>query len=96
VAPAELEALLVDHDEITDAAVIGVAAEREGDGQVPKAFVVKKDGSSITEQQIMEWVKSKVVAYKCIGHVKFIDKVPKSASGKILRKDLRVGEKTFA
>jgi len=97
VAPAELEDLLAKHEEVVDAAVIGVAAPREGDGQVPKAFVVKKEGSQLTEDTLKAWVKERVVSYKCLGRVEFIEKVPKSASGKILRKDLRAKEgKTFA
>jgi acyl-CoA synthetase (AMP-forming)/AMP-acid ligase II len=97
VAPAELEDLLLKHPEIVDAAVIGVAAPREGDGQVPKAFVVKQEGSELTEEAVKKWAMEKVNAYKAIAHVEFIDKVPKSASGKILRKDLRAREgNTFA
>jgi len=97
VAPAELEALLVECADIQDAAVIGIAAQRDGDGQIPKAFVVKKEGVELSEDSVKEWVQARVVSYKCLGRVEFVEKIPKSASGKILRKELRAREgKTFA
>ncbi|MGB3353397.1 MAG: 4-coumarate--CoA ligase family protein [Mycobacterium sp.] len=86
VPPAELEAVLLAHPQISDAAVIGVQDD-EGE-EVPKAFVVKAD-SALTEAEVMEFVASQVAPYKKVRQVEFIDAVPKSASGKILRKDLR-------
>jgi 4-coumarate--CoA ligase len=86
VAPAELEALLVTHPRILDAAVIGVDVPGT---EVPRAYVVT-DGS-ISEQEIKDFVKSHVADYKQLrGGVAFLDVIPKSPSGKILRKDLRV------
>jgi acyl-coenzyme A synthetase/AMP-(fatty) acid ligase len=55
---------------------------------VPKAFVVKQSGAELTEAQVMEFVASHVAPYKKVRQVAFIDVIPKSASGKILRKDL--------
>ncbi|KAF9182212.1 putative fatty-acid--CoA ligase FadD10 [Haplosporangium sp. Z 767] len=92
VAPAELEALLLDHPLIMDAAVIGVE-DKEQATEVPMAFVVKAPdaGDALTEKAIEDYVASKVAAHKKLrGGVRFIDVVPKSAAGKILRKDLRV------
>jgi acyl-CoA synthetase (AMP-forming)/AMP-acid ligase II len=87
VAPAELEALLLTHPEILDAAVVG---SLDDDGQeIPKAFVVRLDGSSIDEHAVMSFVASHVAPHKKVRAVSFIDDVPKSAAGKILRKDLR-------
>jgi acyl-coenzyme A synthetase/AMP-(fatty) acid ligase len=86
VAPAELEALLVSHPDILDAAVIGV--ESEGT-EVPRAYVVA-DPKQINEQAVKDFVKKNAAQYKQLrGGVVFIEAIPKSASGKILRKDLR-------
>jgi acyl-CoA synthetase (AMP-forming)/AMP-acid ligase II len=88
VAPAELEAVLIAHPEIADAAVIGVPDKESGE-ELPKAFVVRAPGSQVTEEQVIEYVTSKVAPHKKIRFVEFIEQVPKAASGKILRKDLR-------
>ncbi|KAF9086775.1 hypothetical protein BGX23_008576 [Mortierella sp. AD031] len=91
VAPAELEALLIAHPAIMDAAVIGVE-NKEQATEVPLAFVVKAPGQeALSEKDVIEYVASKVAAHKRLrGGVRFIEAVPKSAAGKILRKDLRV------
>ncbi|GAA0671370.1 4-coumarate--CoA ligase family protein [Kitasatospora atroaurantiaca] len=87
VAPAELEALLLTHPEIADAAVIGVTG---GDGvERPKAYVVRAPGSGLTEQEVTDFVAGQVAPYKKVREVEFLDVVPKSASGKILRRELR-------
>jgi acyl-CoA synthetase (AMP-forming)/AMP-acid ligase II len=91
VAPAELEAVLLASPDVADAAVIGVYDER-GD-EVPKAFVVRAPGSSATEDDVMAFVAERSAPYKRVRQVKFIEAVPKSASGKILRRELRVREK---
>jgi 4-coumarate--CoA ligase len=87
VAPAELEALLLTHPEIADAAV--VAALDEEAGEIPKAFVVLKDGSQLDAEAVMQFIGSQVAPHKKVRAVAFIDAVPKSAAGKILRKDLK-------
>lgn len=91
VAPAELEALLIAHPAILDAAVIGVE-NKEQATEVPLAFVVKAPGhENLSEKDVIDYVASKVAAHKKLrGGVRFIEAVPKSAAGKILRKDLRV------
>jgi acyl-CoA synthetase (AMP-forming)/AMP-acid ligase II len=88
VAPAELEAVLIGHPDIADAAVIGVKDDETGE-ELPKAFVVRAPGSEITEDAVMAYMAEKVAPHKKIRFVEFIDQVPKSAAGKILRKDLK-------
>lgn len=87
VAPAELEALLINHAEVQDVAVIGVPDESAG--ELVKAFVVRTPGSAIGEDDVKAFVSDRVATYKQIDLVEFIDAVPKSASGKILRRELR-------
>jgi acyl-CoA synthetase (AMP-forming)/AMP-acid ligase II len=88
VPPAELEAVLLSHDAVADAAVVGVVDTESGE-EVPKAFVVRQPDASLTEAEVMEFVAGQVAPYKKVRKVEFIDAIPKSASGKILRKDLR-------
>ncbi|MBA0569766.1 hypothetical protein Golob_003476 [Gossypium lobatum] len=87
VAPAELEAMLIAHPEIIDAAV--VAMKDEAAGEVPVAFVVRSDKSQISEDEIKQYISKQVVFYKRISRVFFIETIPKAPSGKILRKELR-------
>jgi len=90
VAPAELEALLLSHPRVSDCAVI--PKDDEEGGEVPKAFVVKN--GTVTEQELIEFIKAKVAHFKQLrGGVQFIDAIPKSASGKILRRVLRDQER---
>lgn len=89
VAPAELEAILRTHPSVDDAAVI--AKPHETLGETPHAFVVTKPGSdAVTERELQEFVEDRVVDYKQLaGGVEFIDSVPKSATGKIMRRELQ-------
>ena len=90
VPPAELEAVLLTHEEIADAAVIGV---RDADGEeIPKAFVVRQEDSTLDADAVMAFVASQVAPHKKVRVVEFIEAIPKSAAGKILRKDLRARE----
>uniref|UniRef100_A0A1I8IF60 AMP-binding domain-containing protein n=1 Tax=Macrostomum lignano TaxID=282301 RepID=A0A1I8IF60_9PLAT len=88
VAPAELEALLLECPDVTDAGVVARPDERAG--ELPVAFVVRREGSLASEADIQRWVAERVAPHKRLeGGVRFIDAVPKAASGKILRKRLR-------
>ncbi len=87
VAPAELEALLITHPKIADVAVIGVPDDEAG--EIPKAFVTTPPGETITLEEIQALVSENLVSYKQIKQFEVIEAIPKSASGKILRKDLR-------
>jgi len=86
VAPAELEAILVAHPKIRDAAVIGKPDDEAG--EVPIAFVVITD-PALNETQIKDYMASTLAHYKKIHKVHFVDEIPKSPSGKILRRLLR-------
>ena len=85
VAPAELEAILVEHPAVADAAVIGVPDEEAG--EIPKAFVVLSDPDADTDE-IRAFVAEKVAHYKKLRRFEVVDEIPKSASGKILRREL--------
>ncbi|KAK9272596.1 hypothetical protein L1049_002970 [Liquidambar formosana] len=87
VPPAELEALLVSHPSIADAAV--VPQKDNVAGEVPVAFVVRSNGFDLTEEAVKEFIAKQVVFYKKLHKVYFVHAIPKSPSGKILRKDLR-------
>ncbi|KAL0699766.1 hypothetical protein Bca4012_055888 [Brassica carinata] len=86
VAPAELEALLVTHPDILDAAVIPFPDKEAG--QYPMAYVTRKLESDLSEKQIIDFISKQVAPYKKIRKVAFINSIPKNASGKTLRKDL--------
>lgn len=91
VAPAELEALLLTHEHVSDAAVIQIPDEVSG--ELPRAYVVMKNdeaSAKTTEMDLYEWMKEKTAPHKRLdGGVVFTDTIPKSASGKILRRILR-------
>jgi acyl-CoA synthetase (AMP-forming)/AMP-acid ligase II len=86
VPPAELEALLVGHPAVADAAVIPI--RDDAGGEAPKACVVPA-GDELDEDELMAWVAERVAPYKRIRAVEVVDEIPKSASGKIMRRLLR-------
>lgn len=87
VYPRELEEVMIQHEAVSLVAVIGIPDDKMG--EEIKAFVVKKEGFSVTEEELMEYSKSKLAAYKYPRIVEFIDALPMSATGKILKKELR-------
>lgn len=93
VAPAELEHLLRSIPDIDAAGVIGIPNPRKG--EVPVAFIKKKEGSTITENAIHEFLASKVAPFKLIEKYIYVESIPTTASGKILRKELKKMYKCF-
>lgn len=94
VAPAELEALLVTHPAVADAAVIPVPDASAG--EIPKAFVVLKAGAKAGVDELMEFIAARVAPYKRIRLLDMLDEIPKSPSGKILRRVLVEQERAKA
>jgi acyl-coenzyme A synthetase/AMP-(fatty) acid ligase len=92
VPPAELEGILMSHEDIDDVAVVGIY-NKEQATEVPRAYVVPRKGvkgDKETEQKIVKWLEAKVAGHKRLrGGVGFVDAIPKTASGKILRRVLK-------
>jgi acyl-CoA synthetase (AMP-forming)/AMP-acid ligase II len=94
VPPAELEAVLLSHPAVADAAVIPSPDERAG--EVPKALVVLKEESVVSPEDLMAFVAARVAPYKKVRRIEFVEQIPKSASGKILRRVLVERERSRA
>lgn len=96
MAPPELEAVLLSHPQIIDAAVIGVSIPGR-DGELPRAYVVRRpgpEGVKLTEDEVKKYLASRLAKYKALtGGVKFTDSIAKNASGKILKRILREDSK---
>ncbi len=89
IAPAELEAVIMEHPAVEDCAVVGIPEENLG--EIPKAFIVRRDGCRLESEEIVRFVAERVAPYKKIRDVAFIREIPKNPSGKILRRILKVG-----
>ena len=87
IAPAELEAVLLEHPDVADCGVTGVPDEEAG--EVPKAFVVPHAGRTLDLEALAGFVAERVAGYKQIRHFEVIDRIPRTASGKILRRMLK-------
>ncbi|PWA60667.1 4-coumarate--CoA ligase-like 3 [Artemisia annua] len=92
IAPADLEDVLASHPDILDAAVTG--ARDEEAGEVPVAFVTRRPGAEVSESSIIEFVAKQVAPYKKMRRVIFTNVIPRSAAGKILRRELK--DKSFS
>jgi long-chain acyl-CoA synthetase len=86
VGPAEVEAVLCEHPAVADAGVIGRANEEAG--EIPKAFVQLRPNAQATADELIAFVKERIADYKRVREIEFIEKVPRTASGKILRREL--------
>lgn len=89
MAPAELEEVLRDNPKVADAAVIGIP--HDAHGEVPRAYVVLKPDAFIKPEALHSFVSTKVAPYKALrGGIVFVDAIPKTPSGKILRRQLKL------
>lgn len=89
VSPSELEDILRRHPSVLDVAVIGVPDDAAG--ELPRAYVVKKPGVALSKEEIAEFVDAKVSHHKKLkGGVHFLDAIPKTNTGKILRRELKI------
>jgi fatty-acyl-CoA synthase len=91
VYPAEVEHLIMQMDEVKDVAIIGVTHEKWG--ETGKAFIVKKDGVDLTEQQVIDFCLKNLAKYKIPQYIEFLDELPLNNAGKIDRRVLRHDEK---
>jgi len=89
IAPAELEAILLEHPAVQDSAVVGIPDKNSG--EIPKAFVVLRGGMTAEPEELQAFVADRVAPYKKIREISFISEIPKSPSGKILRRVLKGG-----
>jgi acyl-CoA synthetase (AMP-forming)/AMP-acid ligase II len=87
VFPREVEDLLADHPDIEEAAVVGV--EDEEFGQRLRAFVVPREGAELDEDGVKEYVKQNLARYKVPRDVAFVDRLPRNATGKVLKRELK-------
>jgi acyl-CoA synthetase (AMP-forming)/AMP-acid ligase II len=87
VFPAEIEDLLIGHRDILDAAVVGIPDERYG--QVLVAYVVRRPGARLTKRQVTDHVRAHLARYKVPKRVEFRRQLPRTATGKLRRTDLR-------
>jgi len=87
VYPNEVEDVIVSHPKVLEAAAIGVPHDKSG--EVVKVFIVKKEGTELEADEILQFCKKELTGYKCPKMIEFRDELPKSNVGKILRKDLR-------
>ena len=87
VYPAEIEKILVDHPKILNVAIIGVADNKWG--ETGMAFVVLNEGEALTKDDIFDYLKGKVAKYKIPTHVKFLDELPMTSSGKMKKIELK-------
>jgi acyl-coenzyme A synthetase/AMP-(fatty) acid ligase len=85
IGPADLEAVLLQHSCVRDCAVVGKPDSSAG--EIPKAYVALQPGAKATEEDLLKFVAEKVAGYKMIREVEFVDAIPRSMSGKVLRRE---------
>lgn len=90
VSPSEIEAVLMTHPDIIESAVIGIIAENKSDGEVPRAYIILREGSRLSASDVHEYVEKRLAKYKhCTGGIVIGKDIPKSMSGKKLKRILQ-------
>jgi acyl-CoA synthetase (AMP-forming)/AMP-acid ligase II len=89
IAGSEVERVLYEHESVSEAAVVGRPDDRWG--EVPVAFVVRRDGSAVTADELLEHCRSQLARYKVPKEITFLDALPRNPSGKVLKRELRAG-----
>jgi fatty-acyl-CoA synthase len=87
ISSLEVEKVLLEHPSVYEAAVIPITDEKWG--EVPKALVIARPGTNLTQPELLDFCRSRIAHYKCPASIEFVDSLPKTATGKVLKKDLR-------
>ena len=87
IYPREIDEVLFEHPKVKEACAVGLQDPYRG--ETVKAFIVPRDGETLTEEEVLAYCKEKLAAYKVPKQIEFADELPKSAIGKILRRELR-------
>jgi len=87
IYPNEIDGILFSHPKILEACCIGIPDEYRG--ETVKAYIMVKPGETLTKEEVISYCREKLAAYKVPKEIEFIDELPKSAIGKILRRELR-------
>jgi acyl-CoA synthetase (AMP-forming)/AMP-acid ligase II len=87
IYPSDLEAVLRQHPEVAEAAVVGVASLQWG--ETPSAYVVRKPGAVIEPQELLQWANQRLGKTQRLSSLQFLPELPRSAIGKVLRRELR-------
>src|SRR5205085_11383552 len=87
IYPSDLEAVLREHAAVGDVAVVGVPSEQWG--ETPVAFVVRREGRGESESELLQWFNQRIGKTQRLAALHFVDELPRSAIGKVLKRDLR-------
>jgi fatty-acyl-CoA synthase len=87
IYPAEIESVLLGHPDVADVAVAGKPDKAWG--EIPVAFVVKKDAATLVEADLFQLCRENLAGFKCVKEIKFIDEIPRNTLGKVLKRSLR-------
>ena len=90
ISTIEVEQAIAAHPDVVDVAVVGIPDDRWGER--PKAFIVRKDGADLAEEELLEFLRDRLARYKTPRHYEFLDVLPKTSTGKIQKHTLRAQE----